>query len=82
VGLARRDQPMPEDLPALPTIWLTARPESIQNLPLGSRWLCWDGAPMGIQSQGMTIETTPTAPDQPVNYQELQNQLQAYLTRV
>ncbi|MFN5857042.1 MAG: DUF58 domain-containing protein [Pseudanabaenaceae cyanobacterium] len=82
VGLARRDQPIPEDLPALPTIWLTARPESIQTLPLGSRWLCWDGAPTGVQTQGMTIETTPTAPDQPVNYQELQNQLQAYLTRV
>ncbi|MEI6427887.1 MAG: DUF58 domain-containing protein [Pseudanabaena sp. ELA607] len=81
VRLAQQDQPMPNDLPALPTIWLTARPESIGDLPLGSRWLCWDGAPTGMQSQGITIETTPTEPDQPVNYQELQTQLQAHLTR-
>ncbi len=82
VRLARRDQPVIEDLPALPTIWLTARPASITDLPLGSRWLCWDDAPTGVPTQGMTIETTPTTPDQPVNYQELQNQLQAYLMRV
>jgi uncharacterized protein (DUF58 family) len=74
-----------KDLPDLPVVWISHRPDSIGYLPFGSRWLIWQslgqsakGTIPNQRSLGLTIEPMEDADD--LSYQSLRSQLQGYLT--
>jgi uncharacterized protein (DUF58 family) len=61
---------MPQNQPIL---WLTTNPDSINNLPHGSRWLLWNHQPTGItENHGLVINQE----------QPLEIQLQSTLSRI
>ena len=72
-----------KDLPDLPVVWISHRPDSISNLPLGSRWVLWQNEAKAdmpnLRSQGLTIE--PIAELNDGSYQSLRSQLQAIVAR-
>jgi uncharacterized protein (DUF58 family) len=73
-----------ELLPKIPLIWLTQNPNSLESLPIGSRWLLWsDDSPIEAKSQSSTPLPTLTSPGISIQpHQPLQPQLQQSVNRV
>jgi uncharacterized protein (DUF58 family) len=64
------------EIPDLPLVWITHRPASLAELPLGSRWILWGNA-SGAQVPGISIEpSTEGELDRDLTYRSLQAQLQ------
>jgi len=49
-----------ESLPNLPLVWLTQNPDSLNTLPLGSRWLLWQPPSGATERQSADAQTTAT----------------------
>ncbi len=64
------------DLPDIPLVWITHRPASLAELPLGSRWILWGNA-SGAKVPGIAIEpSTEGELDRDHTFRSLQAQLQ------
>lgn len=60
-AVSRAEEPAAETLPNLPLLWLTQAPQTLKQLPRGSRWLLWgstmaaEGALSSQQQAGLVV---------------------------